>query len=135
MKAQGVGAPAYASPLSRAPFDRQRDIYKLAKMGSGDCRRLWNDFAAEVPGIARLVVADVENERREDAEITAGIDKRLRSAEKLVTKTRRPKITKSAKKSAARVADDLAEYMAVLLDSCDPVTRERARAALESPHG
>jgi hypothetical protein len=92
------GASAVASPVSplvRAPFDRQRDVLKLARMGNSDCKRLWNSFADEAPALARLVVADVENERQEDAAATEKVDKRLRQAEKLAVKGRKPKVTKS----------------------------------------
>jgi hypothetical protein len=63
--ASAVGAPV--SPLVRAPFDRQRDTLKLARMGNADCKRLWNDFVTEAPALARLVLADVEQERQHDA--------------------------------------------------------------------
>jgi hypothetical protein len=45
--ASAVAAPV--SPLVRAPFDRQRDTLKLARMGNADCKRLWNDFVTEAP--------------------------------------------------------------------------------------
>ena len=67
-------------------------MYKLARRGNGDCRRLWNDFAYELPADARLVIADVESERAEAAKVTKGIDKRLAKAESAVT------VTKGAKK-------------------------------------
>lgn len=53
--ASAVASPV--SPLVRAPFDRQRDVLKLARMGNRDCKRMWNSFAAEDPGMARLVLA------------------------------------------------------------------------------
>jgi hypothetical protein len=132
VKGQGT-APAYSSALAHAPFDRQRDIYKLAKMGSGDCRRMWNDFASEVPAMARLVVADVENERREDARVTKSVDKRLREAERLTTKARKPKVTKGRKKAPAAGLDALGQARALLADPVlaisDPVHREWAYQA------
>lgn len=88
----------YSSPLAKADFGRQRDIYKLALMGSGDCRRLWNEYAAECPGNARLVIADVQSDQAESAQVSKSLDKRLVKAEKLVTKSGKPKkVTKSAK--------------------------------------
>jgi hypothetical protein len=134
VKGQGT-APAYSSALAHAPFDRQRDIFKLAKMGSGDCRRMWNDFASEVPAMARLVVADVENELREDARVTKSVDKRLRRAEKVVTKARKPKVTKGRKKAPATGAglDALGQARALLADPVlahsNPVHREWAYQA------
>ena len=127
----GYTAPAYHSPLAHAPFDRQRDIYKLALMGSGDCKRMWNDFASEVPAIARLVVADVENERAEDARVTKSVDKRLRRAEGVVGKAARPKVTKARKRAPAASRDDPFSP-AALLNSSNPALREMARAVLAS---
>ena len=129
IKGAGTGVGTHHSPLARAPFDRQRDIYKLALMGSGDCKRMWNDFASEVPGIARLVVADVENERAEDARVTKSVDKRLRRAEGVVGKAVRPKVTKRGK--GAPVRDDPFSP-AAMLGSSDPALREMARAVLAS---
>lgn len=126
---------ALVSPLARAPFDRQRDVYKLALMNSGDCKRMWNSFAAEAPHMARLVVADVERERREDAAATEKVDKRLREAERVTVKARKPKVIKSRKKSARpeTVRDALRSAdMALRLaeqESCNPLIREWARMA------
>jgi len=122
--AGAVAAPV--SPLVRAPFDRQRDTLKLARMGNADCKRLWNSFAEEAPGLARLVVADVERERQEDAEATDKVDKRLRQAEKLAVRGRKPKVTKSRKKPPVPVPGELDAVLAI----DDPVRREVAYALL-----
>lgn len=128
--AGAVGAPV--SPLSRAPFDRQRDVYKLALMNSGDCKRMWNSFAAESPHMARLVVADIERERQEDAAATENVDKRLSRAEKLVTKSKKPKVTKARGTHPSRSQEGPPAALAAWLDSSDPWQRETARAMLES---
>lgn len=91
VKALGLGTRNPVSPLARAPFDRQRDIYKLAKMGNADSRRMWNDFAAEAPELARLVIADVQSDKVSAAEVTKSVDKRLRKAEKSAKLTKREK--------------------------------------------
>lgn len=126
--AGGVGAPV--SALSRASWDRQVDVYKLALMGSGDCRRLWNDFAGDSPGIARLIVKSVQQERQDEAAANEKLDGRLREAERLVTKARKPKVSKPRKKSADRdvlAAADLALRRAELNHS-DPRIREVAES-------
>lgn len=127
--ASAVAAPV--SPLVRAPFDRQRDVLKLARMGNSDCKRMWNSFVDEAPALARLVVADVENERQDDAAATEKVDKRLRAAEKLVAKGRKPKVTKGRKKLADR---DVLEAASEVLrraqsEHSDPLLREWARMA------
>lgn len=126
---------ANAGPDSASAHARQRDAYILALAGSRDMRRLWADFEQECPALARLVKADVDSDRRRGAEVSRRLDERLREAE-LVTKARRPKVAKSARpkvtKASKRAADGLADYLASLLDSPDPVLRERARSALES---
>lgn len=130
--AGAMGAPV--SPLSRAPFDRQRDVYKLALMNSGDCKRMWNSFASESPHMARLVVADVERERAEDAAATEKVDKRLRQAEKVVTNSKKPgkvKAEKSARPESVRDALRAAEQLLALAnrESRDPTIRAMAEVA------
>jgi hypothetical protein len=133
-KGDGVVA-ASTSPLARAPWDRLIDVYKLAKMGNADCRRMWNSYAQEVPGTARLVVKSVQAETAEDARVTAKVDKRLRRAEK---SAKSAKVTKSRKKAPAPSAglDALGQARALLADPVlmhsDPWFREQAyRQALE----
>jgi hypothetical protein len=104
--------------------------------------RLWGDFAAEQPAMARLIVADVENEDRARVAVNEKIDKRLVRAEKMVTKGRKPgKVTKSAKVRIGKVAAGpfetarqnaaqmIAENpgLASFLTSDDPAEREMAR--------
>jgi hypothetical protein len=137
VKGDGHAEITYNSALAKAGTDmvaysRQRDAYLLSKMGNRDMKRLWGDFAAECPAIARLIVKEVETDRAESAKVAEQVDARLREAERLLVKTRKPKVTKSARKAAARSADGLADFLAVLLDSADPATRESARAALDS---
>ncbi len=123
---------ANAGPDAMAAHQRQVDTYKLALAGSRDCKRLWNDFAAEQPAIARLVVADVQGERQRGAEVSRGLDKRLREAERLVTKSGKPKVTKSRKRASAAPRGGLDSTLAAWLDSSDPAQREMARAVLAS---
>jgi hypothetical protein len=59
---KGSGA-AVAEPMSALAksqdFGRQRDVYVLAtKYRNLDMQRLWSDFQAEQPAIARLIVKD-----------------------------------------------------------------------------
>jgi hypothetical protein len=99
-------------------------------MGNADCKRLWNDFATEAPALARLVVADVEQERLEDAAATEKVDKRLRQAEKLTVKGRKAKVTKKAsrdERDALKAADEALRR--VEMESSDPWIREWARMA------
>ena len=112
-----------------AAFGRQRDVFKLAKMGNRDMKRLWNDFAAEDPAMARLIVADVEHDRQEAAKVAVKVDKRLREAERLVTKSGKPKVTKSRKRASVVPRDDRFSP-AALLASPDPAMREMARKVL-----
>jgi hypothetical protein len=139
-KGEGV-VPAPVSPLVRAPFDRQRDTLKLARMGNADCKRLWNSFAEEAPGLARLVVADVENERRGDAAATEKVDKRLRQAEKLVTKSRKPKKVKAVRAEVSKAHQRLSgaggyeAELAAVLAITDTWQREQAYDALVSRYG
>lgn len=127
---------ANAGPDAMSAHQRQVDTYKLALAGSRDCRRLWSDFAAEQPAIARLVVADVQGERQRGAEVSRSLDGRLAEAEKLVTKGRKAKkITKARKKAPAAGAglDALGQARALLADPVlahsNPVHREWAYEA------
>jgi hypothetical protein len=78
-----------SSPLSSAPLDRARDVLILAQRGDMTCRRLWNDFAAESPGSARIVAAWVQKDNAKRAKVTARVDATLERAE-LVTKAMGP---------------------------------------------
>jgi hypothetical protein len=102
-------------------------------MGNADCKRLWNDFASEAPALARLVVADVEQERQADAAATERVDKRLRQAEKLTVKGRKAKVTKGGRKVSSDTRDVLLAASEVLrlaeLESSNPAIREWARMA------
>jgi hypothetical protein len=118
-----------AGPDSMAAFQRQRDTYLLAKMGNRDCRRLWNDFVQDDPSMARLVVADVEQERAEGAKVSEAIDERLRAAE-LVTKDRKSKVAKSRKRAPAVSRSDPFSPAALVNSTTDPTMREMARAVL-----
>ena len=129
-------APVYHSALARAgtdmvAFGRQRDAYRLAKMGNRDMKRLWNDFAAEVPAMARLVVADVEGERRESVLVAEKVDKRLREAEKLTGKGGKAKVVKvkvAKSRRDALLAADRALRLAAQ-ESSNPLMREWSRMA------
>ena len=142
VKGDGMPPPP-RSPLARADFSRQRDTYVLAKrFRNKDCMRLWGDFAAEQPAMARLIVADVEAEDRDRATVNEAIDKRLVQAEKMVTKARKAQktkvlrpdgtLTKAGRRGMKAAEANLAEGAAVWLESCNPAMREMARKALES---
>ena len=134
---KGSGA-AVGEPLSMlaksADFGRQRDVYILAtRYRNKDCIRLWSDFQAEQPSLARLVIRDVENDRRDAAAANWELDQRLQKAEKVVTKGRKVKsVTKGRKKASPGLRDALKAADEVLrraeLDSCDPHIREMAAA-------
>jgi hypothetical protein len=70
-----------ASPLARADIDRVLDCYRLALMGNGQSRRMWNDFAAESPDTARLIVKLDQAEKGGRAEANALLDGVLIKAE------------------------------------------------------
>ena len=106
---------SYHSALARAPWDRQRDTYILARKGVASCRRLWNDFSAEAPHLARLVAADVESDRRESAKVTKGVDKILGKAEK----PGKAKLTK-AEKAAIRAQRPLTSGKPDLMKGLQP---------------
>jgi hypothetical protein len=121
-------------------FGRQRDVYVLAtKYRNRDMQRLWSDFAAEQPAMARLIIKDVDTERRTAAAANEDLDRRLARAEKVLTKNRKPKAAKSRKPKVTEAelgaigleaARETA--LATWLESSDPAHREMARAVLES---
>lgn len=133
----GAYRSPYRSPLAKADFGRQRDVFKLAQRGVGDCKRLWNDFAAEAPEMARLVVADVESEREDLAEVVKGLDKRLAKAEKSAGKP--GKAIKGRKRASAGERDVLQAANEVLRaaerESTDPWIRETLRRMAGAPRG
>ena len=57
--------------------------------------------------MARLIVKDVENDRRDAAAANWELDQRLSRADKLVTKTRKPKASKSRNKASPGTRDAL----------------------------
>ena len=130
---KGSGAAAEPmSPLARSgDFYRQRDVFKLARMGNRDCKRLWNDFVAEDPSMARLIIKDVENDRQAAATANQELDGRLREAEQLVAKNRKPRAAKARKKALPAGPRD---GLAMWLESSNPAHREMARAALSERH-
>lgn len=85
--------------------------------------------------MARLVVADVESEKTQSAKVAEKIDKRLRQAEKVITKNAKPKISKAEKKARdfRPSPDQLFEWqLSQWLLSDSPSEREAAREALRS---
>jgi hypothetical protein len=89
IKPSGELAKAAAgSLLGDAELDRAKDTYVLAKRGSAHCKRLWNDFQAESPAMARIVVAWAEAERGERAEANRQVDRALVASEALLTKAK-----------------------------------------------
>lgn len=126
---EGFVAKSYKSVLAKADFWRQRDVLVLAQRGDRKCQRLWNDFAESDPGMARLVVADVEHDRQESNKATAFVDEVLTKAEK---PSKRPKVTKAAKsgRSSAGVREQAIREAEADLRHHDPARREAAWAAL-----
>jgi len=114
IKGSGATVAEPVSALAKsADFGRQRDVYVLAsKYRNRDCIRLWNDFAAEQPAMARLIVKDVENDRQEAAAVNEGLDARLREAERLVVKARKPKAVKGRGKTPASAPFELGALQA-----------------------
>jgi hypothetical protein len=89
IKPSGELAKAAAgSLLGDAELDRAKDTYVLAKRGSAHCKRLWNDFQAESPAMARIVVRWAEAERGERAEANRRVDETLVASEALLAKAR-----------------------------------------------
>jgi hypothetical protein len=127
-------AQTAVSPLARASYDRQVDIYKLAKMGNRDSARLWNDFAAENPATARIIVADVATEAATVAKANKSVDKRLRKAEKLVTKGRvKPArtVAEAAEIEHSLTQRELQKIAArSFMNSANPADREAAKGLL-----
>lgn len=107
--------------LSRASFDRQRDIFKLAGMGNASCRRLWDEFAREEPGNARLVMADVNADKALAVKANRHLDKVLGKSEK-------PKVKKSRK--PAPELTEREKFLRAALNSPNPAEREAARSEL-----
>jgi hypothetical protein len=83
------------SPLDTAPLDRAADVLRLARMGNGESRRMWNSWVAENPSTAGLVVRWVDQEDAEKAKATRTVDAVLARAERatpsLVTKGKKHK--------------------------------------------
>lgn len=118
------------SELSKVDFDRCRDIYRLGKMGNAASRRLWNDYARENPGMARLVIADVESDAAASAKAARSVDKVLAKGEKpKKAKKNLAALTPSKFASKPEVRETEA-YLRSLLSSSDPSIREAARSAL-----
>lgn len=135
MKSPGAGVVAEPVSLLAKSQDagRMRDMYVLGlKYKNAQCRRIWNDFAAEDPAMARLIVKDVQNDRRVSAAANETLDGYLLEAERLVVKGRKQgKVTKSRKKPVASVPGELDAVLAIE----DPARREVAYAALVASRG
>lgn len=130
VKAQGVNLGEPKSPLTRAPWDRKVDIFKLARMGESASVRLWNDFAQESPQVARLVKADVELDERANRKATKQVDKVLTKSESKPKKAKNLNALKANKSASKGEARETAAYLRSLLSSNDPSIREAARNAL-----
>lgn len=115
--------------LSRADFSRQRDCYKLALRKDPQCRRLWSEFEQQEPQMARLVVADVESEKAKDQAANRHLDK-------VLVKSERKKLSKSAKRAIMQTPPLTAEQnleaslLRTIATTADPFERESCRAAL-----
>jgi hypothetical protein len=127
------------SPLSWATWERQRDVYQLAMKGDKSCIRLWNDFQAENPGIARVVIRDIETDKANAASANRHLDK-------VLVKSEKPKKPKTPKSAADRQEDFLAAKrreleeknllsLAGMAISADPAAREAARTLINDRWG
>ena len=94
-------------------------------MGEKSSARLWNDFAAESPGQARIVIADVNADKAAAVQATKDVDKVLTKSESKV------KVKKSAKEpKTVLTAKTDKQFLRAMLDSSDPFEREQARREL-----
>jgi len=120
--------------LGDAGFDRQLDIYRLARMGDKRSAGLWNEFARLDKAGARMVA---ENAKTVDAERKAA----RKQAGMVIKSAKKPKVTKVAKSLAvtkaytgrlAKAERKLAgnPVLASLLKSDNPEEREFARMHL-----
>ena len=132
-----------SSPLSLVDHERCKDMYRLAKMGNAQCRRIWNDWAAEQPAMARIVVADCDSDQRASVKAKKSVDKVLVKAEKKPKKVKAAtaSLSKSEKKAMIRSsvpAIGSPEHFALAMDrtlrgfadSPDPAEREAAKKLL-----
>lgn len=140
VKSAGAVAEPVSALAKSQDFGRQRDVYILAsRYKNRDMQRLWSDFQAEQPKMAELVIRDVEGDRKQAAAANQELDGRLREAERLVVKAKKPKkVTKGRKRAPAAGAglDELGQARALLADPVlaieNPWRREQAyRQALE----
>ena len=110
--------------LSRASHDRRRDVYLLAQMGEKASRRLWDEFAAESPGQARIVVADVEMDKALGVAANKHLDRVLVKSEK---KAKKPD-KRTPDRRTVEAMTEREKYLRSLLDSPDPSLREGAKS-------
>lgn len=150
IKSAAVGVAEPVSALAKSQdFGRMRDVYILAsKYRNRDMVRLWSDFQAEQPKMAELVIRDVVNDRRQAAAANQELDGRLREAERLVTKAKKPKkalkalkadgtLTKIGRRYAAEAEALVAANAVSWLTSEHPEFREAAEGYLakHAPRG
>jgi len=58
-----VSSKLATSVLGRGSWEAKIDCFKMAERGDTQSRVLWNEFLADQPEFARLVIADVRTER------------------------------------------------------------------------
>ena len=93
------------SPLVRADWEQRIDLCKMAQKNWGECRRLWNEFAAQMPDEARLVAKMVASDHQETAKANQQVNKVLARAESaLLTKSYKPPKPGKAARKAAKAA-------------------------------
>ena len=117
--ADRIGKSARHVPrLARGSFDAQWDILRLARAGDRECQYWWDEFAAEAPASARMVITHDDAEREKDSE-AAG------------------KIAALIGKAHEQGGPVMPGWLAEMADSPDPGQRERARAEIErrNAHG
>jgi hypothetical protein len=124
-----VKSAGYTSDLAKADFGRQKDFYRLAAMGNPQARRAWNDFAAEDPGSARLVIADCKSDKAERVKVKKSLDKTLTKAEKKSAKAEKSKDPVGAymDRNAAMARMQRATMQRTLDATENPAEREAAR--------
>lgn len=122
----------YHCALAGADFTRQVDVYKLAKRGVGQCRRIWNDFANECPNEARMAAAEAESHLAKNAKANKSVDKVLVKAEgkkpakKKNSAKASPGQAKLGRGSGATPQKQMAGLMNRALVSDNPAEREAA---------
>jgi hypothetical protein len=118
------------SPLAKlqglSGLEQQSDMLRLARRGNRECARIWNQFAEQDPGMARLVIKSVDADDRAAAKASRRVGKVLSRAEPVVVKSAEyaaPVKPKKARKAARKAAE-----VAFLSKMAGPPVRSREEA-------